>query len=59
LLPGNTVDAVEGRLLVARVGQLEGSPKLLMDRAYEDDRTRHTAVVPPKRNRRRPWPYER
>jgi hypothetical protein len=34
---GNAVDAVEGRLLLARVGPLEGSPKLLMDRAYEND----------------------
>jgi len=43
----------------------EGLP-LLMDRAYEDNQTRAlarslgmTPVVPPKRNRRQPWPYNR
>ena len=36
-----------------------------MDRAYEDDATRRLAaelgcqpVVPPKSNRRQPWPYD-
>ena len=43
----------------------EGLP-LLMDRAYEDNETRALArslgmepVVPPKRNRRLPWSYDR
>ncbi|MBP3557243.1 MAG: transposase, partial [Thermoguttaceae bacterium] len=38
----------------------------LMDRAYEGDATRQTArdvglepVVPPKRNRREPWDYDK
>lgn len=38
---------------------------MLMDRAYEDDATRglafyhgHPPVVPPKRNRLRPWKYD-
>jgi hypothetical protein len=60
LSPGNAVDAAEGRL--ARVGPLEGSVPLLMDRAYEDDQTRLTAreigfipVVPPKSSRRNTW----
>ena len=36
-----------------------------MDRAYEGDKTRklcqsfgHTAVVPPKKNRKEPWEYD-
>ena len=39
---------------------------LLMDRAYEDDRTRTLAVqqgfipvVPPKKNRKEPWDYDK
>ena len=39
---------------------------VLMDRAYEGDETRQTArdvglkpVVPPKRNRREPWTYNK
>jgi len=39
---------------------------LLMDRAYEDDLTRYTAqilnfrpVVPPKKNRKKPWKYDK
>ena len=43
----------------------QGLP-LLMDRAYEGDETRQLAldlgmspVVPPKRNRLNPWPYDR
>ena len=42
------------------------SPALVMDRAYEDDRTRQLAldlgfvpVVPPKSNRLDPWEYDR
>ena len=43
-----------------------GNPALVMDRAYEDDRTRQLAldlgfvpVVPPKSNRLHPWKYDR
>ena len=39
---------------------------VVMDRAYEEAVTRHwvralgaTPIVPPKRNRRTPWPYDR
>jgi transposase len=66
LSPGNASDAVEGRLLLDTIGPLEESVMLLMDRAYEDDRTRLTAwglrfnpVVPPKRNRVNPWHYDK
>jgi transposase len=37
-----------------------------MDRAYEDDLTRYTAqilnfspIVPPKKNRKKPWEYDK
>lgn len=64
LSPGNAHDAPEGRkLLAALAGQ--GEP-LLMDRAYEDAETRRVAqsvgftpVVPPKKNRREPWEYDK
>jgi transposase len=66
LSAGNASDAVEGRLLLETVGPLAESAVLLMDRAYEDDKTRLTAwglrfnpVVPPKRNRVHPWNYDR
>jgi transposase len=65
LSPGNAVDAGGGRLLLAKVGPREGNCKLLMDRGYEDEQTRLTArelgytpVVPPRRNRRKPWEYD-
>jgi transposase len=48
------------------LGKQENTVELLMDRAYEDDKTRLTAwglkfnpVVPPKRNRIKPWEYDR
>lgn len=44
----------------------ENNHSLLMDRAYEDDETRALAekqgfvpVVPPKRNRKEPWDYDK
>jgi transposase len=47
------------------VGPLEWAANLLTGQAYEDDQTRLTAwqlrfnpVVPPKRNRVRPWAYD-
>jgi transposase len=65
LSAGNVVDAWAGRLLLETVGPLERTVPLLIDRAYEDDLTRLTAwqlrfnpVVPPKRNRMRPWDYD-
>jgi transposase len=52
--------------LLETVGPLERTIPLLMDRASEDDLTRLTAwrlrfkaVVPPKRNRVRPWDYDK
>jgi len=52
---------VEGRLLLGLIGPLPARLPLLVDRAYEDDKTRQRAeecgyipVVPPKKNRRKP-----
>lgn len=62
---GNKHDAPEGRTSIEKVGaQFKGVP-LLMDRAYEGDKTRalassysHEPVVPPKKNRKEPWDYD-
>lgn len=62
---GDKHDAPEGRKSIERVGNdFEGVP-LLMDKAYEGDKTRnlaeyysHKPVVPPKKNRKDPWGYD-
>ncbi len=61
----NHHDAPEGRKLIGSICSGDSHP-LLMDRAYEDDKTRALAakqgflpVVPPKKNRREPWDYDR
>ena len=61
---GNVPDSQAGRLLLETLGKQENTISLLMDRAYQDDKTRFTAwslkfkaVVPPKRNRIHPWEY--
>ena len=48
------------------MGPVTDGRKLLMDRAYEGDETRELAeslgyspVVPPKKNRRKPWEYDK
>jgi transposase len=63
---GNRHDAPEGELLLGGIERLPGQLFILMDRAYESDRMREKAaakgfvpVVPPKRNRREPWEYDR
>lgn len=65
LSPGNSHDAPEGRLLLEIAGKHREHPFLLMDRAYQDDKTRFTAwslgfnpVVPPKSNRLFSWDYD-
>ena len=62
--PGQAGDAPEGRKLLA--GTPLEAEYVVMDRAYEGAATRQwvralgaTPVVPPKRNRRNPWPYDR
>ncbi len=62
---GNKHDAPEGRKLIESFYS-EDKHYLLMDRAYEDNETRELAVkqgfvpvVPPKRNRKNPWEYDK
>ena len=65
LSAGNKHDAPEGRKLIESFYS-EDNHYLLMDRAYEDNATRELAVkqgfipvVPPKRNRKEPWDYDK
>lgn len=66
LSPGQDHDASHGRELLKRIGAVDGSPYLVMDRAYEGDQTRQLAldlgyvpVVPPHPRRRAPWDYDK
>ena len=65
LTPGNAHDAPEGRNLIESMEGVDGVT-LIMDRAYEGDKTRAAAiengfvvVVPPKKNRLEPWEYDK
>lgn len=64
LSPGQAGDAPAGRALLKQTRLL--TTYIIMDRAYEGDATRQLGreldclpVVPPKRNRRAPWIYDR
>jgi len=66
LSKGNAHDAPQGRLLMETLGKQKATKPLVMDRAYEDDYTRYIAqtlkfepVVPPKKNRKNPWEYDK
>ncbi|WP_319559150.1 IS5 family transposase [Marispirochaeta sp.] len=67
LSPGQAGDAPEGRKLLNTLKDKRWKgTKVLMDRAYEGDETRQLVldlemapVVPPKRNRRNPWEYDK
>ena len=66
LSAGNCGDGPEGRALLRMFGPADYPVYLLMDRAYEGDKTRalavelgYTPVVPPKRNRKDPWEYDK
>jgi len=66
LSAGQLHDAPQGRVLMDTVGKQKTIIPLLMDRAYEDDYTRYiaqtlnfTPVVPPKKNRKNPWDYDK
>jgi hypothetical protein len=41
---GNVLNVIEGRLLLESIGKQEHTVNLLMDRAYEDNRTRLIAM---------------
>ena len=63
---GECHDAPEGRLLLDAIKRQPEQIYLLMDKAYEGERTRNKAlekgfvpVVPPKSNRRDPWEYDK
>jgi len=65
LSAGQCHDAPQGRKLIERLEAVDEC-FLLMDRAYEDDTTRKlavkqgfTPVVPPKKNRKNPWDYDK
>ncbi len=66
LSPGQSGDGPEGRKLLEKLGPAQRPTHLLMDRAYEGDETRTLAidlgydpVVPPKRNRKVSWTYNK
>jgi transposase len=67
---GEVGDAPEGRLLLDTIGRISGpcgDPVfLLTNRAYEDWAARrlafqrgYTPAVPPKKNRKHPWEYDK
>jgi transposase len=68
---GEASDARNGRFLLDTLGRMKNPDEdrplyLLMDRACEDGETRrlasewgYTPVVPPKKNRKHPWEYDR
>jgi len=63
---GNEHDAIEGRKLLSEIGNSLGKCSVIMDRAYEGDKTRnlvkslgYKSVVPPKTNRISPWKYSK
>lgn len=62
---GNCHDAPQGRISIEHIGSSYSGVPILMDRAYEGDKTRdlcqsfgHQPVVPPKKNRINPWEYD-
>ena len=67
LSAGHRHDAPEGHRPLQQSGLKLKHPKyVIMDRAYEDDRTRQvvqdlgaTPVVPPRTRRRKPWSFDR
>ena len=68
LSPGQAADDPEGRKLIPKLPQpyQNNGISLAMDKAYEGDEIRGLAslhglnpVVPPKRNRKEPWEYDR
>ena len=66
LSKGSAHDAPQGRLLMETLGKQKATKPIVMDKAYEDDYTQYIAqmlkfepVVPPKKNRKNPWEYDK
>ncbi len=66
LSSGDCHDAPEGRKSIEIIGEDFAGVPVLMDRAYEGDKTRelakssgHEPIVPPKKNRKIPWEYDK
>ena len=66
LSAGNRHDGPEGRVSIESIGSKYAGVPLIMDKAYEGNKTRELAVkygyqpiVPPKRNRKNPWDYDK
>jgi transposase len=66
LSSGKAHDGPPGRELLTQLRALAGKGYLVMDRAYEGAPTRELAenlgfkpVVPPKKNRKYPWEYDK
>ena len=66
LSPGQAADAPEGGKLLMSLGRASEPCAIIMDRAYEGHQTRALVsslgfrpVVPPKRNRKNPWQYDK
>lgn len=62
---GNCNDAPQGRISIEKIGTKYKGIPILMDRAYEGDKTQqlcydygHEPIVPPKKNRLNPWIYD-
>ena len=63
---GECHDAPEGRISITAIGESFPGIPFLMDRAYEGDENRalaasygHEPIVPPKKNRKDPWEYDK
>ena len=66
LSSGNASDGPEGGKLPSLIPHDKAHCNLIMDRAYEGDKIRlpainrgYSPVVPPKKNRKFPWEYDR
>ena len=66
LSPGHEHDAPHGRALMEIMGKQKQAMPLVMDSAFENDYTRYIAqtlnlkpIVPPKKNRKNPWDYDK
>lgn len=66
LSPGQLHDAPQGRSLIKALAEKYQGTYIIMDKAYQDNKTRQLVmdlgfepVVPPKSNRIDPWQYDK